>query len=95
MIEFDPDAPDPLFVRIHEAVSTLDKGEFCDTVQITSRAAERLYGAILDKQVGSMARLSSVRGIGTKSIERLYAHFRTAGTEVVEHQAMLFDLGMR
>ena len=74
IVEFDPDAPDALFMRIHQAARALDASAFARHAGITKHAADLVYRAI--DAVPSLSRLCEFPGLGRDTVERLYASFR-------------------
>jgi len=92
VFEFDPNSPDPLFLRLRQTVRLNEAAVFARQVGITKRAAALVYQAIRETEVPSMLRLCEFPGLGKKTIERLYAHFRTSGEVApTQSQLTLFD----
>jgi O-acetyl-ADP-ribose deacetylase (regulator of RNase III) len=92
VFEFDPNSPDPLFLRLRQTVRLNEAAVFARQVGITKRAAALVYQAIRETEVPSMLRLCEFPGLGKKTIERLYAHFRTSGEVApTQSQLPLFD----
>ncbi|MBO0797300.1 MAG: macro domain-containing protein, partial [Blastocatellia bacterium] len=90
IIEFDPDAPDPVFNRLHRTVQSMDSATFAHQVGLTQRAATLVYQAIVEVAVPSMARLFEFPGLGNTTIERLYDQFRTSGDATPTSEQTLF-----
>jgi hypothetical protein len=91
IIEFDPDAPDPIFARLRQTVQSQSASLFAHHVGITQRAATLVYQAIGEAEVPSLVRLSEFPGLGNTTIERLYAHFRTGGDATPPPELTLFE----
>jgi O-acetyl-ADP-ribose deacetylase (regulator of RNase III) len=92
IVEFDPDASDPIFRRIEAAVRSMDAGAFGQAVGITRRAAEAIWRAVVEESVPSLSRLIELPGLGKKTVEHLYAHFRAEQTpRQAPAQPTLFD----
>ena len=68
----------------------MDLLRFARQVDITKRAASLVYQAVQEQGVLSMARLCEISGLGEKSVERLYAHFRMTPV-AVRPDPTLFD----
>lgn len=91
IIEFAPDVPDALFLRIRQSIQTEDVSLFARQVGITRRAATLVYQAIREEEVPSLVRLCEFPGLGKTTVERLYAHFRMGGKDTTTREATLFD----
>jgi O-acetyl-ADP-ribose deacetylase (regulator of RNase III) len=91
VIEFDPDVPDLLFVRLRQSVQSQDASRFAREVAISHRAAVLVCQAVREQEVPSLARLCAVPGLGKTTVERLYAHFRVAGEPAPTRELTLFD----
>jgi O-acetyl-ADP-ribose deacetylase (regulator of RNase III) len=91
VVEFDPDLPDPLYMRIRQSVQAADEFQFARQVGISPRVATLVYQAVREQNVPSMARLCAIPGLGKTSIERLYQHFRTQELQINELEPTLFD----
>lgn len=91
LVEFDPDAPDPIFRRIRETVQSARPTEFAALAGITRRAAELVTQAIQEQDIPSLARLCASPGLGKTTVERLYAAFGTEPVNAAKAQRTLFD----
>jgi O-acetyl-ADP-ribose deacetylase (regulator of RNase III) len=91
VIEFDPDVPDPIFVRLRQSVQSQDASVFARQVGVTQRAATLVYLAIQEAEVPSLVRLCEFPGLGKTTVERLYAHFRRGGEVAPMQEPTLFD----
>ena len=76
LVEFDPDASDPIFRRIETAVRSMNEAAFAQTVGITRRAAQTIWNAVAEDSIPSLARLIELPGLGKTTVERLYETFR-------------------
>lgn len=90
VIEFDPDVPDPLFVRLRQSVLSQETSTFARQVGITQRTAALVYQAVSEAGIPSLTRLSEFPALGNTTMERLYAHFRTDGDVPPKRQLTLF-----
>ena len=90
VVEFDPDAPDPVFSRLREALGTLGTEEFADLTEIQPRMARFIHQAVVEEHEPSLARLCARPGLGETTIERIYASFRTARHSARARQLTLF-----
>lgn len=79
IVEFDPNATDPVFRRIQTAVGSMDESAFAQAVGITRRAADAIWHAVAEDRVPSLARLIEMPGIGETTVENLYRSFRAEG----------------
>jgi hypothetical protein len=91
VIEFDPDVPDPLFVRLRQSVQSQDASLFARQVGITQRAAALVYRVVREQEVPSLVRLCVFPGLGKTTVERLYAYFRATGETAPTRELTLFD----
>lgn len=91
IIAFDPDAPDPLFIRLCQSVQTKDVSVFASDVGITQRAANLVYKAVNEAEVPSLTRLCEFPGLGKTTVERLYAYFRMPREVTPIQERTLFD----
>ncbi len=76
IIEFDPDTPDPLFVRLQQLAQTQNASVFARQVGIAQRPADLICRATNEAKVPSLTRLCELPGLDKATVERLYAHFR-------------------
>lgn len=67
VIEFDPDAPDPLFVRLCQSVQSQDASVFARQIGITQRAAALVYQAVREAEVPSLVRLGEFPALGNNN----------------------------
>ena len=72
IVEFDPDASDPIFRRIEDAVRLTDEAAFGLALNIRQPAAGIIWHAVADKSVPSLARLIELPRVGETSVNRLY-----------------------
>jgi O-acetyl-ADP-ribose deacetylase (regulator of RNase III) len=91
IIAFDPNAPDPLFIRLCQSVQTKDVSVFASDVGITQRAANLVYKAVIEAEVPSLTQLSEFPGLGKTTVERLYAYFRMPREVTPIQERTLFD----
>jgi O-acetyl-ADP-ribose deacetylase (regulator of RNase III) len=91
IIEFDPAAPDPLFIRLCESVQSLDPSVFARRVGITARSTALVYQALREESVPSFARLCEYPGLGSTTIEHLYARFRPGADVGPASELPLFE----
>jgi hypothetical protein len=91
VVEFDPDLPDPLFLRLRQFVQSHDASLFARQVGVTQRSAARVYQAVGEAEAPSLVRLCEFPGLGKTTVERLYAYFRTPREEASTRELTLFD----
>jgi O-acetyl-ADP-ribose deacetylase (regulator of RNase III) len=91
VIEFDPYAADPLFDRLRQAVRSTDAATVARQVGIKSREAALVCKALWEDMVPNLTELCNYPGLGDKTLERLYACFRTATPAATESAPTLFD----
>lgn len=91
IVEFDPNSPDPLFVRLCEFVQTCDPAAFAREVGITEHAARIVYGAVIDGDAPSLFRLCEEPGLGRTTVAHLYSRFRQGSAVVPVKEPSLFD----
>jgi len=70
--DFDPDSPDPLFIRLQGLVSTLSPKEFAQAGRFAKRTANAIYGA-MESAPPSLCRLIEAAGLGTSTADKLYS----------------------
>lgn len=80
VVEFDPAAPDALYHRIETTVRNSTPEMFADHVGIRRRAAQVVFSAV-ESGAKSMTQLCAFPRVGEKTIERLYASFRSDASE--------------
>ena len=84
VVEFDSTATDPLFDALAALAKTDAADELCRRASITQNAASKILGAIRDNQVRSLAEVSSLQGLGGKSIDNLYTFLSQQTTSMQE-----------
>ena len=70
--DFDPDSPDPLFLRLQDIVSTLSPKEFAEAGHFAKRTANAIYGA-MEAKPPSLYRLIEAAGLGASTADKLYS----------------------
>lgn len=69
---FDPGAQDSLFDRFHQKVHRFDIQDFKDHLNLPLRQARLIRDAVRSEQITSMRSLQELRGIGEKSLAKIY-----------------------
>lgn len=70
--EFDPDAPDPLFRRLEDAVTAMPCTDFAAAAHVAKRTAAAIYAA-MENHPPSLFRLMESADLGTSTADKLYA----------------------
>lgn len=70
--DFDPNAPDPLFNRLQDLVSSLSPKEFAEAGRFAKRTANAIYSA-MELEPPSLCRLIEAASLGTSTTDKLYA----------------------
>jgi hypothetical protein len=76
IVEYDPDASDPIFRRVQATVMEASEVSFAEIVGITRRAGEIIWRAIKSESVANLSQLIELPGLGKTSVESLYDRFR-------------------
>jgi O-acetyl-ADP-ribose deacetylase (regulator of RNase III) len=79
IVEFDPDATDPIFRRIQAAVGCMDATAFGKAAGMIRPKAEAIWRAVAEGEVQSLSRLIEMDGIGETTVDHLYESFRADG----------------
>jgi O-acetyl-ADP-ribose deacetylase (regulator of RNase III) len=70
--EYDPFAPDPLFDALYQRICRFAPGDYTRELKVSSIQAERLAEAVQSGKLTNMRGLQEIKGVGEKTIERLY-----------------------
>jgi O-acetyl-ADP-ribose deacetylase (regulator of RNase III) len=74
--EFDPDASDPLFRRLEDAVAAMPCTDFAAAAHVAKRTAAAIYAA-MENHPTSLFRLMEAANLGISTADKLYAFLVT------------------
>lgn len=74
LVEFDPDAGDPLFENLVTELLHSTCEDFHKRANLTESAALTIASAVKSQRVDSLADVCSLEGLGKKTIDNLYAY---------------------
>jgi O-acetyl-ADP-ribose deacetylase (regulator of RNase III) len=91
VVEFAPEAPDPLFRQLQAIAALLTPLELAQRVSISERAASIISAGISGGSITSLAGICELESLGERSIDRLYAFLLECRTrDSIQGQNPLF-----
>jgi O-acetyl-ADP-ribose deacetylase (regulator of RNase III) len=72
VVEFDPNAPDPLFERLHAVAEQFDAAEFAERASLSELTAATIMAAVKAGIARSLSDVLALDRLGSTSVDHLY-----------------------